>query len=805
MPLAVVAIGAFMGWSLQDLNPSSVLKPSLEPVILLEAADGQKLSRRGPLRGVPVARRDIPGHLADAVVAIEDRRFYDHQGIDPQGILRAFARNMRAGAIRQGGSTITQQLARTLIREDERTFRRKIREAVLAVFMERKLSKDDILTRYLNNIYFGAGLTGVSAAARVYFDKAVRDLSLQEAALLAGLIQAPSHLNPLRNLDQARSRAALVLDAMVGSGKLDPSEAEAAKRKPAELNPGKLPSTSGSWFADWSYEEAAKIAGSFEGATTGAVRVRTTLSPELQAWAERTVSAAMTGRAGVNDATQVALVAMRPDGAVLAMVGGRDYGRSQFNRAVKAMRQPGSTFKLFVYFAALRSGRQLYETIEDGPVRIRKWAPKNFDGRYHGDVTLIDAFARSLNVATVRLAQEVGIENVVEAARALGIDARLAATPSLALGSSEVSLLDLTGAYASVRAGRAPIEPWTIASLSTLDQERSVELGPPVRPGMTLEPYRRPLVELLTAVVDHGTGRAAALDGFAAGKTGTTENHRDAWFVGFNEDLVAGVWVGNDDNTPMTEITGGNLPATIWKDFMEGASRILKGAQLAGMDAANFDTLAPAPDAGALCDYDACSSAYRSFRASDCTYQPYSGPRKQCQRGLEDNELIIGGFDVQTGGSFQQRSAQALMGNSFARYYLEPSEPPSNRCDYSACAASYRSFRASDCTYQPFRGSRKLCRRGGIEMFEEEEDEEYDIAAEPEDEFVDDITEEGSRCDYEACARSYRSFRASDCSYQPYRGRRKLCLLGTGEAGWGEPGDDEDDAYFEADSGYAER
>jgi membrane peptidoglycan carboxypeptidase len=300
-----------MGWSLQDLNPSSVLKPSLEPVILLEAADGQKLSRRGPLRGVPVARRDIPRHLADAVVAIEDRRFYDHQGIDPQGILRAFARNMRAGAIRQGGSTITQQLARTLIREDERTFRRKIREAVLAVFMERKLSKDDILTRYLNNIYFGAGLTGVSAAARVYFDKAVRDLSLQEAALLAGLIQAPSHLNPLRNLDEARSRAALVFDAMVASGKLDPSEAEAAKRKPAELNPGKLPSSSGSWFADWSYEEAAKIAGSFEGATTGTVRVRTTLSPELQAWAERTVSAAMAGRAGVNDATQVALVAMR--------------------------------------------------------------------------------------------------------------------------------------------------------------------------------------------------------------------------------------------------------------------------------------------------------------------------------------------------------------------------------------------------------------------------------------------------------------------------------------------------------------
>jgi len=320
---------------------------------------------------------------------------------------------------------------------------------------------------------------------------------------------------------------------------------------------------------------------------------------------------------------------MFPNGAVVAMVGGRNYQESEFNRAVQAMRQPGSAFKLFVYYAALRKGMSPRDRTEDAPFEIDGWSPENFDGRYRGSVSLAEAFARSLNAATARLALEVGLDEVSAAARDLGIDAPLQQTPSLALGSSEVSLLDLTGAYASVRAGIAPIEPWGIAAFGTGDQSQLFTLGPAVKPERPLGSHHETLVGLLNLVVERGTGRAARLDGFAAGKTGTSQNYKDAWFIGFSELLVVGVWVGNDDGMPMNKVTGGRLPARIWKDFMREALSLAAARARAGGDVAAG---AQADGAGPPCNYRACARAYRSFRAADCSFQPYAGPRRFCDK-----------------------------------------------------------------------------------------------------------------------------------------------------------------------------
>ncbi len=612
-------------WTLSGLPFAESLKGGPERIILLEAADGQALVRKGPFRAPDKSLEELPPHLIDAVISIEDERFYTHNGIDLPGIFRALGRNIRAGEVVEGGSTITQQLAKILYLDRGRTLTRKIREAALALWLETKLSKEEILTRYLNNVYLGAGATGIPAAAQVYFGKEASDLTLAESALLAGLIVAPSHLNPRLNPDAARARTALVLDAMVAKGKLDEVTANTAKDRPAAIIPKRLSPHSGTWFADWAYEEAAEIAGPFQGT----MRVRTTLIPSLQALAERVISSALKTEGKGKDVTQAALVAMLPNGAVVAMVGGRNYQQSEFNRAVQAMRQPGSAFKLFVYYAALRNGASPIDRVEDAPLEIDGWSPENFDERFHGSVSLAEAFARSLNAATVRLALEVGLDEVIAAARDLGIDAPLQKTPSLALGSSEVSLLDLTGAYASVRAGVTPIEPWGIAAFGSEDQ-LLFKVGPSVKPRTSLEPYNGTMVGLLKLVVDRGTGRAAGIDGFAAGKTGTSQNYRDAWFVGFSELLVVGVWVGNDDGTPMDKVTGGRLPARIWKQFMTEAPTLVVADQAASVDEVSME--AQGDRAGPECNYRACARTYRSFRTSDCSFQPYRGPRRLCDK-----------------------------------------------------------------------------------------------------------------------------------------------------------------------------
>ena len=537
-----------------------------EPAVIVEASDGTLIGLRGELRGTAVSRNDLPDHLVNAVVAIEDRRFFEHGGIDFRGVARAAWRNFRASSVVEGGSTITQQLAKIEFLTSERTVKRKVDEALIALRLEARLSKDDILTRYLNNVYFGGGTVGIGAAALAYFDKPVSDLTLAESAMLAGIIRAPSKANALHNLEDAQARANVVLAAMVESGLLTQEQAQTAQTAPATPNTSAPSREGGSWFADWILSEASAMVGP----GMGSVRAKTTLRPDWQALAERVVAEKMAETAD-GAAKEVALVAMTLDGAVVAMVGGRDYATSQYNRAVQARRQPGSTFKLFVYLAALRKGWQPGDVLLDAPIEIGDWKPENYDGTYNGQVRLDEAFARSLNAATVRLAQDVGIEAVVTAARDLGIDADLDPNISLSLGTSGVGLLDLTGAFASVAAGRTPLEPWAISSLAPTTGNGGLLAALPQRATQPLA-HQAELIALLEGVVRNGTGRHAALDGFAAGKTGTSQGNRDAWFVGFTEQLVVGVWVGNDDDTPMPGVTGGDLPARIWQAFMAEAT-----------------------------------------------------------------------------------------------------------------------------------------------------------------------------------------------------------------------------------------
>jgi membrane peptidoglycan carboxypeptidase len=414
---------------------------------------------------------------------------------------------------------------------------------------------------------------------------------------------------------------------MVDNRAIDGKTAEDAKHHPAILRPPATATPGGTWFSDWVGQEALDATGTFPGE----MRVRTTLDPALQSLAEEVVGEALQKNADRNVA-QAALVAMRPDGAVLAMVGGRDYKESQFNRAVQALRQPGSAFKLFVFMAALRNGAKLDDTIDASAPDVNGWMPENYGGRAYGRISLADAFAQSINTAAVRLALQVGLDNVIAVARDFGIDTPLPRVPSLALGSAEVTLLNLTAAYAAVLAGQAPVRPWGVASFASPTQPRLMSVGPLGGAQHATGDLQHKLIALLRLPVERGTAREAALPGLAAGKTGTTQDNRDAWFLGFNETLAVGIWVGNDDRSPMRAVTGGSLPAQMWKEFMTKAASRLTELQRA--PAAENDPASPIDDApeGAGCDYRACAKRYHSFSADDCTYQPYGGgPRRSCE------------------------------------------------------------------------------------------------------------------------------------------------------------------------------
>lgn len=620
------ATGLALWLTMRDLPLAEVLPPLPEPTMTVELANGEVLTAQGAYRAPYVALDEMPPHLGQAVLAIEDRRFRDHRGIDLRGTARALLRNVRAGGVVQGGSTITQQLVKILYLTPERSLRRKVQEAVLAAMLERQLGKDRILELYLNAVYLGSGAHGVPAAARTYFDKDVGALSLPEAALLAASVQLPSVVNPLSDPAAARSRGALVLGLMADQGRIDTATRDRALAELATLAPKPPPTRAGSYFADWVLAEMNTIKGpSSEGLSATA-----TLNPGLQARAERIVQEVMATQGAAAGATQAALVVMTADGRVRAMVGGLDYKASQFNRATDARRQPGSTFKLFVYLAALALGANPETRVSDAPVVMGNWNPQNFDRKSHGTVTLRQAFAMSYNLAAVRLAQTIGVQRVIEMARRLGIEADLQATPSLALGTSEVTLLDMTEAFAGVARGRVPVQATGIETLRLAETGGALRVVKVAEREQTnLTQTQKPMLDLLRAVVETGTGRGAAIRGRdILGKTGTSQDSRDAWFIGFvrGTGLVVGVWVGNDDNTPMDRVTGGGLPAEIFRRTVVAA---LQGA--AAPAAAN----PPAPAGAAKarqCNVRACSAAYRSFRAADCTFQPYSGRRRLCTR-----------------------------------------------------------------------------------------------------------------------------------------------------------------------------
>jgi penicillin-binding protein 1A len=500
---------------------------------------------------------DLPKHVPAAFIAIEDKRFHDHLGISLKGIARAAWRNIGAGGVREGGSTITQQLAKISFLSAERTAGRKAQEVLIAFWLEAWLTKEEILERYLSNVYLGDNTYGLRAASWHYFSVPPEKLTVPQAAMLAGMVKAPSRLAPTRNYKLARERGRVVIAQMIEQGYI--TRAEARRLKPARLRVERQKEVpTGTYFADW----VLPMARARGDVGYGEQEVQTTLESRLQKLALQTVRRAGLGKA------QIALVAMRPDGRVVAMVGGKDYAKSPFNRATQARRQPGSAFKLFVYLAALRAGMTPDTPIEDRPLRIGTWQPKNYGDRYRGTLTLREALALSSNVAAVRLSERVGRQNVIRAARDLGVRSPLADNPSLALGTSGVTLLELTSAYAAVAAGAYPVTPRGLEEEEKAWWQRAWQKAT----GTSGDPAFDELREMLGAVVSQGTGRGAALAVPAFGKTGTTQDSRDALFIGFSQDLVVGVWVGNDDNSPMPgAIAGGGLPARIWRDFMTQA------------------------------------------------------------------------------------------------------------------------------------------------------------------------------------------------------------------------------------------
>lgn len=546
--------------------------------ITIKAADGAEIMRYGEIRGNSVGIEDIPPHLIHAVIAIEDRRFYSHFGIDPFGLARAMAMNVQKGRLVQGGSTITQQLAKNIFLSHERTLKRKIQEAMLAIWLEQELSKDEIMSAYLNRVYLGSGIYGVDAAANLYFGKNIRDINIREAAIIAGLLKAPSRYSPHNNPDLANARAETVLKAMKEAGYLSGSESQGdIKILPkAAITASGNKSSIYRYYTDWVIDQVDDIIGTPQEDLI----IETTLNPDIQNIAHNVLSADIDANRETLAVSQGAITALRHDGAVVAMVGGYDYQKSQFNRVTQAKRQPGSAFKPILYLTALRQGWDDDDIILDSPIKDDTYSPKNFGDEYYGEVELEFALMKSLNTAAVRLIHDVTPSAVIETARAMGIQSKLTNSPSLALGASEVSPLELTAAYAAIANGGYAVEPYAITRITNLAGELYYE-----RPRRRLVKHIAPrrtintLEDMMQRVMTDGTGKNAKPSFFSAGKTGTSQNNRDAWFAGYSDDLVTSVWLGNDDNSPMNNVTGGGLPARMWKEIMtQSRGKLERGA-----------------------------------------------------------------------------------------------------------------------------------------------------------------------------------------------------------------------------------
>lgn len=589
-----IGVGGLFIYHAAQLPPIDTLAvPKRPPNIAILAADGELLANRGDTGGAAVRLRDLPPYLPKAFVAIEDRRFYSHWGVDPIGIARALTRNLTGRGGMQGGSTLTQQLAKNLFLTQERTLSRKMQEAILALWLEHKYSKDQILELYLNRVYFGSGAYGVEAAAQRYFGHGAAQVTLAEAAVLAGLMKAPSKLAPDRNPEGATERAAQVVTAMAQEGHITEAMAKLALGRPALARRER-----GAGSINYAADYVMDMLDDTIGAIDQDIVVTTTLDRRLQEVGEKSIAEELDKKGEKFGVSQGALVALDPNGAIRALVGGRNYAESQFDRAVSAKRQPGSAFKPFVYLAGLEHGLTPDTVREDGPINVKGWQPENYSREYFGPVTLTKALALSLNTVAVRVGLEAGPKAVVKIAHRLGVASELQPNASIALGTSEVTPLELVTAYAPFANGGVGVQPHIIVKVRTAGGKQ-IYARRGSSNGRVIEPqYVAMMNTMMEETLSTGTARKAELPGWrAAGKTGTSQDFRDAWFVGYTPHLVAGVWLGNDDNSPTKKVSGGNLPVEVWSRFMKAAHQGVPAAALPSGSwrsaAAPSDSLSP--------------------------------------------------------------------------------------------------------------------------------------------------------------------------------------------------------------------
>jgi penicillin-binding protein 1A len=576
--IAAVGVIVYVGAHLPPIQSLEI--PKRPPTIEIVGADGSVLAQRGEMAGANVALKDLPPYLPKAFIAIEDRRFYSHWGVDPIGIARAAVANILHRSVAQGGSTLTQQLAKNLFLTQERTLQRKLQEVELALWLERKHSKAEILELYLNRVYFGSGAYGVEAAAQRYFGKSARNVTVQEAAMLAGLVKSPSRLAPNRNPEGAEKRTQTVLAAMADAKFITDAQAKASI---GHLAIAVKPAGAGTinYVADWIGEVLDDLIGQIDES----VRVETTIDPKLQSVAEAAVIDELAAKSVKFNVSQGALVAMSPNGAIRAMIGGRNYADSQYNRAVTARRQPGSAFKPFVYLTAIEQGLTPDTVRQDAPLNVKGWTPENYTHEYFGAVTLTQALAMSLNTVAVRVGLEVGPRNVVRTAHRLGISSKLEPNASIALGTSEVSVTELVGAYAPFANGGLTASPHVVTRIKTFEG-KVLYTRPADPPAQVIEPRNVAMMNtMMQETLISGTARKAEIPGWqAAGKTGTSQDFRDAWFIGYTANLVTGVWLGNDDNSPTKKATGGGLPVEVWTRFMRQALQGVPAAPLPNLE-----------------------------------------------------------------------------------------------------------------------------------------------------------------------------------------------------------------------------
>jgi len=576
----VFAVG-ILGYYAAYLPPTSEWQvPQRPPNVKIVSASGSLLANRGDTGGEAVRLEQLPSYLPNAVIAIEDRRFRSHLGVDPIGLVRAVYINLTAGTLRQGGSTLTQQLAKNLFLEPDRTMKRKMQELVLSLWLEAKFSKDEILEMYLNRVYLGAGAYGVDAAARRYFGKSARLVTVPEAATLAALLKAPSRYSPANNPDLAEERAQLVLAAMHEEGYITADEAKNALLAPAKVV-RRHTTASENYVADWVMDVLPHYVGSFDTD----IIVDTTIDVSMQRAAEDALRDALAENSAKLGVSQGAIVTLDTAGAVKALVGGADYSKSQFNRAVYAKRQPGSSFKPFVYLAALEKGMTPETVRQDAPITIRGWSPQNYSKKHYGNVTLTRALSLSLNTVAARLAYEVGPKAIIRTARNMGISSDMKSNLSIALGTSEVTPLEIASAYVPFSNGGYGVLPHVVRRIKTMDGKVLYSRQGDGRGRVISREHVGAMNRMMTETLLTGTGKKALLadNRPAGGKTGTSQDFRDAWFIGYTGNLTTAVWFGNDNNSPTKKATGGSLPATAWKKTMEGAHEGLPVADLPGV------------------------------------------------------------------------------------------------------------------------------------------------------------------------------------------------------------------------------